>query len=64
MPRQMATAQGELPKLPVPPLRQTLTKFLAFAKPLVSTDEFKETEKVCYILYLGWANKKFVFVKS
>uniref|UniRef100_A0A4D5R9U8 Carnitine O-acetyltransferase n=1 Tax=Scolopendra viridis TaxID=118503 RepID=A0A4D5R9U8_SCOVI len=34
----------DLPKLPVPPLQQTLQKYLRTVKPVVTEDEFQQTE--------------------
>jgi carnitine O-acetyltransferase len=35
-----------LPKLPVPPLQQTIDKFLRLAQPLVTPDQFAHTKQV------------------
>ena len=46
---QQAPSQSQhasLPSLPVPPLRQTLDKYLLTVKPLLSEDEFKYAEQV------------------
>ena len=38
--------QSTLPKLPVPPLQQTLKKYLKAVRPLVNDEEFENTSKV------------------
>lgn len=41
----MYNFQGVLPSLPVPPLKQTTTKFLSSVKALLSPDEYAEMER-------------------
>ena len=41
-----AWGQSNLPKLPVPPLDQTLQKFLRSVKPLNSPEDYQNAEKV------------------
>ena len=43
---RMFSVQQTLPRLPVPPLQQTLDKFLLSVKPILSEDEFQHAEKV------------------
>ena len=43
---RMLSRQSTLPKLPVPPLEQTLQKFLRSVKPLNSPEDFRNAEKV------------------
>jgi hypothetical protein len=38
-----------LPRLPVPSLKQTMTTFLRISAPLLTADEYKETESVSVI---------------
>ena len=42
----MLKYQPSLPKLPVPPLHQSLQKYLRAVQPLVSDEEFKRTCRV------------------
>lgn len=35
-----------LPKVPVPPLEQTLTEYLRVLKPIVSTQQYDKAEKI------------------
>ena len=42
----MLKYQASLPKLPVPPLQQSLQKYLKAVRPLVNDAEFKRTHKV------------------
>ena len=41
----MLKYQSSLPKLPVPPLHQSLEKYLRAIRPLVSDEEFEKTSK-------------------
>ena len=41
----MLKYQSSLPKLPVPPLHQSLEKYLKAVRPLVNDEEFKKTSK-------------------
>lgn len=43
-PGPMLRYQKNLPRLPVPPLQDTLAKYLTTCKPLLSDAEFKKTE--------------------
>ncbi|KAL3872104.1 hypothetical protein ACJMK2_040057 [Sinanodonta woodiana] len=43
---RMFSVQQDLPRFPVPPLDQTLQKYLISVKPLLSEAEFRQTEKV------------------
>lgn len=43
---EMFKYQGSLPKLPVPPLRQTLERYLHSVRPLLSEEEFDMTQGV------------------
>ena len=45
-PKRFLSYQENLPSLPVPPLQQTLDRFLSSAAPLLSDDELKHAEKV------------------
>jgi len=47
---RMFSLQESLPKFPVAPLEQTLEKYLQTVKPLVTDEEFKKTQQVCFIL--------------
>ncbi|XP_076436224.1 carnitine O-acetyltransferase-like [Babylonia areolata] len=40
------STQSSLPRLPVPPLQQTMEKYLRSVRPLVSDEEFAETQEV------------------
>lgn len=42
----MLKYQSSLPKLPVPPLQQSLQKYLKAARPLVNDEEYEKTSKV------------------
>lgn len=42
----MLKYQASLPRLPVPPLQQSLEKYLRAVQPLVSDAEFKRTHRV------------------
>ena len=42
----MLKYQSLLPKLPVPPLQQSLQKYLKAARPLVNDKEFEKTSRV------------------
>ena len=42
----MLKYQSSLSKLPVPPLQQSLQKYLKAARPLVNDEEFKKTSKI------------------
>ena len=46
---QSSTFQHDsnLPKLPIPDLEQTITKYLKSIKPFVSDQEFKNTMDIC-----------------
>lgn len=37
--------QSTIPKLPVPPLRQTLERYLHSVRPLLNNDEFQRTKE-------------------
>ena len=41
----MMKYQSSLPRLPVPPLQQSLQKYLKAVRPLVSNEEFEKTSK-------------------
>ena len=41
----MLKYQSSLPKLPVPPLQQSLQKYLKAVRPLVNDEEFEKTSK-------------------
>ncbi|PVD21630.1 hypothetical protein C0Q70_17429 [Pomacea canaliculata] len=43
---RMFSVQYSLPRLPVPPLQQTLDKYLRSVRPLVTDEEFKTTQKI------------------
>ncbi|OWF54638.1 carnitine O-acetyltransferase-like [Mizuhopecten yessoensis] len=45
-PGKMFSLQASLPRLPVPPLDQTLNKYLKSVRPLLSDEEFKNTEQI------------------
>ena len=47
---RMFSVQDSLPKLPVPPLDQTLQKYLRSVRPLLTDDEYANTQKV--IIYI------------
>ena len=38
--------QDSLPKIPIPPLEDTVTRFLASAKPLLTEEEFENTSNI------------------
>jgi len=42
----MLKYQSSLPRLPVPPLQQSLKKYLKAVQPLVNDEEFEKTAKV------------------
>ena len=42
----MLKYQSSLPKLPVPPLQQSLKKYLKAVQPLVNDEEFKKTCRI------------------
>ena len=42
----MLKYQSSLPKLPVPPLHQSLQKYLKAVRPLVNDEQFEKTSKV------------------
>ncbi|XP_064616080.1 carnitine O-acetyltransferase-like [Liolophura sinensis] len=44
--RRMFSVQDSLPRLPVPPLDQTLNKYLRVVQPLLTPEEFKETKQI------------------
>lgn len=44
--RSLHDHQGSLPRLPVPPLEETLNKYLKTVKPLVTEEEFQLTEEI------------------
>lgn len=43
---RMFSIQADLPRLPVPPLQQTLDKYLKTIKPITSEVEFNHTQQV------------------
>lgn len=43
---RMFSVQADLPRLPVPPLHQTLDKYLQAVKPITSSDTYQHTEQV------------------
>ena len=45
--------QDSLPKLPIPPLADSLERFLYFAKPLISAAEYREAEHAAYVFDRG-----------
>ena len=45
-PGRMMSLQQGLPTLPVPPLQQTLDRYLDVVKPLYSDEDYKHAEKV------------------
>lgn len=45
-PYSMLVKQRSLPRLPVPPLQQTMDKYLKAIRPLVNDDEFEQTTKL------------------
>ena len=45
-PYSMLAKQKSLPRLPVPPLQQTMDKYLKAIRPLVNDDEFEQTRKL------------------
>ena len=45
-PYSMLAKQKSLPRLPVPPLQQTMDKYLNAIRPLVNDDEFEQTRKL------------------
>ena len=50
----MLKYQSSLPKLPVPPLKQSLQKYLKAVRPIVNDEEFKKTSRV--VEEFGMAN--------
>lgn len=48
MPRHisMLALENSLPKLPVPPLQQTMDKYLKAVEPLVDKEEFENTQQI------------------
>ena len=44
---RMFSVQYSLPRLPVPPLQQTVDKYLRTVRPLVTDEEFANTQEVC-----------------
>lgn len=57
-PGRMFSLQQSLPHLPVPPLQQTLDKFLLQLEPLVSKEEMQQAREVIIasINYLKFIN--------
>ena len=47
---RMFSVQYSLPKLPVPPLQQTLDKYLRTCKPLLTEEEYANTEQVDFVI--------------
>ena len=45
-PYSMLARQKSLPRLPVPPLQQTMDKYLNAIRPLVNDDQFEQTRKL------------------
>ena len=46
-PGRMFAHQQSLSRLPVPPLQQTLYKYLLALKPILSEEDYEATKKVC-----------------
>ncbi|XP_077987030.1 carnitine O-acetyltransferase-like [Glandiceps talaboti] len=44
--KSLLSYQSTLPKLPLPPLQQTLHKYLVTLRPLLSEDEYQHTKKI------------------
>lgn len=44
---RMFSIQADLPNLPVPPLQQTLDKYLKTVKPITTEAEYNHTQQVC-----------------
>ena len=49
--------QDSLPKIPIPALEDTIERYLASAKPLLSDKEFEVTSSVARD-FLAWAREK------
>ena len=49
---QMLSVQYSLPHLPVPPLEQTMEKYLQTVRPLLTQDQFANTQKVGVVFVL------------
>lgn len=43
---RMFSIQADLPKLPIPPLEQTLDKYLKTIAPITSLDQYQQTAQV------------------
>ena len=52
-PGRMFAHQQSLSRLPVPPLQQTLYKYLLTIKPILSEEDYTATEKVQYVTSTG-----------
>jgi hypothetical protein len=50
---RMLSVQASLPKLPVPSLRKTLDRYLKSVRPLVTEEEYVNTEAVSCIVLLS-----------
>ena len=46
-PGRMFAQQNSLANLPLPPLQQTLYKYLLALKPILSTEDYEATQAVC-----------------
>ena len=48
---RMFSVQYSLPHLPVPPLQQTMDKYLRSVRPLVTDEEFASTQEVRSVVF-------------
>ena len=55
--RRMFSLQQSLPRLPVPPLQQTLDRFLEAVRPLYGDEDYKHAQQVTMANYLVTPNK-------
>lgn len=53
MTKKLYSQQSKLPRLPVPALEETITKYLECAQPFLSSDEFNNSKKVFENFKLG-----------
>ena len=49
-PGRMFVHQKSLPRLPIPPLQQTLYRYLLAVEPILSKEDYETTKKVCLLL--------------